>query len=67
MIAGDLDGRCCVFLAGLYRAEREIAEKLQALAAGKPPWSSIDASKAIPWVENPTSRKQYASILATQM
>jgi len=35
VIADDLDGRRCVFLAGLYRAEREIAEKLQALAAGK--------------------------------
>ena len=40
-----------MFLAGLYRAEREIAEKLKALAAGKPPWPSIDAGKAIAWVE----------------
>jgi exodeoxyribonuclease V alpha subunit len=54
VIADDLDGRRCVFLAGLYRAEREIAEKLRALAAGKPPWPSIDASKAIPWVEKRT-------------
>jgi len=54
VIADDLDGRRCVFLAGLYRAEREIAEKLQALAAGKPPWPSIDAGKAIPWVEKRT-------------
>jgi exodeoxyribonuclease V alpha subunit len=43
VIADDLDGRRCVFLAGLYRAEREIAEKLQALAAGKPPWPSKNA------------------------
>jgi exodeoxyribonuclease V alpha subunit len=54
VIADDLDGRRCVFLAGLYRAEREIAEKLQALAARKPPWPSIDAEKAIPWVEKRT-------------
>src|SRR5947207_2114071 len=54
VIADDLDDRRCVFLAGLYRAEREIAEKLNALAAGKPPWPSIDADKAIPWVENRT-------------
>src|SRR5258708_3909460 len=54
VIADDLDGRRCVFLAGLYRAEREIAEKLQALTAGKPPWPSIDADKAIPWVEKQT-------------
>src|SRR6516162_4322975 len=37
VIADDLDGRRCVFLAGLYRAEREIAEKLAILALGKPP------------------------------
>jgi exodeoxyribonuclease V alpha subunit len=54
VIADDLDGRRCAFLAGLYRAEREIAEKLQALATGKPPWPSIDADKAIPWVEKRT-------------
>jgi exodeoxyribonuclease V alpha subunit len=37
VIAYDLDGRRCIFLAGLYRAEREIAEKLKALAIGRPP------------------------------
>jgi exodeoxyribonuclease V alpha subunit len=54
VVADDLDGRRCVFLAGLYRAEREIAAKLNALAAGKPPWPLIDADKAIPWVEKRT-------------
>ena len=49
VIADDLEGRRCVFLAGLYRAEREIAEKLKALAIGRPPWPAIDADKAIPW------------------
>jgi exodeoxyribonuclease V alpha subunit len=43
-----------VFLAGLHQAEREIAAKLKALTIGKPPWPSIDASKAIPWVEKRT-------------
>jgi len=47
-IADGLDGRRCVFLAGLYRAEREIAEKLKTLAAGKPLWPAIDVDKAIP-------------------
>jgi exodeoxyribonuclease V alpha subunit len=42
VIADDLEGRRCVFLAGLYRAEREIAEKLKVLAIGKPPRPSID-------------------------
>ena len=54
VIADDLDGRRCVFLAGLYRAEREIAERLKALAIGKPPWPMIDPDKAIPWVEKRT-------------
>jgi len=54
VIADNLDGRRCVFLAGLYRAEREIAERLEALAVGKTPWPMIDAAKAIPWVEKRT-------------
>src|SRR5262249_2758870 len=54
VIADDLDARRCVFLAGLYRAEREIAEKLKTLATAKPPWPSIDVDKAIPWVEKRT-------------
>ena len=54
VIADDLGGRRCVFLAGLYRAEREIAKKLRTLTAGEPPWPSIDAEKAIPWVEKRT-------------
>ena len=54
VIADDLEGRRCVFLAGLYRAEREIAEKLKALAIGRPPWPVIDADRAIPWVEQRT-------------
>jgi len=54
VIADDLEGRRCVFLAGLYRTEREIAERLKALAIGRPPWSAIDADKAIPWVEQRT-------------
>jgi exodeoxyribonuclease V alpha subunit len=61
VIADDLDGRRCVFLAGLYGAEREIAEKLQALAAGEPPWPPIDADKAIPWVEKRTKLALAAS------
>src|SRR6202048_988850 len=40
--------------AGLYRAEREIAGKLKALAIGRPPWPAIDADKAILWVEQRT-------------
>jgi exodeoxyribonuclease V alpha subunit len=54
VVADDVDGRQCIFLAALYRAEREIGAKLTALRRGKPPWPSIDADKAIPWVEKRT-------------
>jgi exodeoxyribonuclease V alpha subunit len=57
VVADELDGRSCLFLAGLYRAEREIAAKLEALAVGSPPWPFIDADMAIPWVEKRTKLK----------
>jgi ATP-dependent exoDNAse (exonuclease V) alpha subunit len=41
----------CVFLAGLYRAERNIADRLLQLRNGKLPWPCIDPDKAIPWIE----------------
>jgi exodeoxyribonuclease V alpha subunit len=41
----------CVFLAGLHRAERIIAERLMRLANGALPWPRIDPDKALPWVE----------------
>nr|WP_241671566.1 ATP-dependent RecD-like DNA helicase [Dankookia rubra] len=54
VVADTLEGQRCIFLAGLYRAEREIAERLRHLAVGAPPWPAIDADKAIPWVEGKT-------------
>src|SRR5580704_2064209 len=41
----------CVFLGGLHRAERTIAERLTRLANGTLPWPWIDPDKALPWVE----------------
>jgi exodeoxyribonuclease V alpha subunit len=41
----------CVFLSGLYRAERTIAERLIRLANGALPWPWIDPAKAVPWAE----------------
>src|SRR3954462_2058330 len=40
----------CVFLAGLHRAERTIAERMTRLANGTLPWPWIDPDKALPWV-----------------
>jgi exodeoxyribonuclease V alpha subunit len=54
VVAEEVEGRRCVFLAALYQAERDIGERLKALAEGTPPWPAIDADKAIPWVEQRT-------------
>lgn len=51
VVSDTLGGEPCVFLAGLYRAEQAIADRLRRLAAGTVPWPAIDADKAIPWVE----------------
>jgi exodeoxyribonuclease V alpha subunit len=40
----------CIFLTGLYQAEKAIAERILNHAAGKPPWPEIDAGKAIAWL-----------------
>ena len=44
----------CIFLAGLHRAEKAIAERLRDLAAGRRPWPEISPEKAIAWVEAKT-------------
>jgi exodeoxyribonuclease V alpha subunit len=44
----------CVFLAGLYRAEQVIAERILRLANGTLPWPHIDPEKALPWIERRT-------------
>jgi exodeoxyribonuclease V alpha subunit len=41
----------CVFLAGLHRAERNIADRLLGLSGGSLPWPWIDPDKALPWVD----------------
>ena len=40
-----------MFLTGLHRAERTIAERLLRLANARLPWPWIDPNKALPWVE----------------
>jgi len=42
VIADTVGDKPCVFLAGLYRAERGIAERLLQLGTGKLPWPRID-------------------------
>jgi exodeoxyribonuclease V alpha subunit len=51
VVADRVRETACVFLMGLYQAERGTAERLTRLAAGDLPWRAIDADKAIPWIE----------------
>ena len=51
VVADSVGETPCVFLTGLYRAERAISERLIRLANGKLPWPWIDPDKALPWVE----------------
>jgi exodeoxyribonuclease V alpha subunit len=51
VIADRVGETPCIFLAGLHRAERTIAERLKRLANGTLPWPWIDPDKALPWVE----------------
>jgi len=52
VIADSVGETRSVFLAGLHRAERNIAERLVQLANGKLPWAWIDPDKALTWVED---------------
>lgn len=51
VIADTVDGVPSVFLAPLYNAERSIVTQINRLRLGSPPWTTVDADKAIPWVE----------------
>jgi exodeoxyribonuclease V alpha subunit len=52
VIADNVGQTPCVFLAGLHRAERAIADRLMRLATSTGlPWPWIDPDKALPWVE----------------
>jgi ATP-dependent exoDNAse (exonuclease V) alpha subunit len=51
MIADKVGDTACTFLAGLYRAEHAIAERLTRIASGRLPWPWIDDEKAAPWIE----------------
>ncbi len=56
VIADELEGMRCIFLASLYQAERTIAARLFAISKGARPWTEIAADRAIPWVEKKTQR-----------
>ena len=54
VIADTVGETACIFLAGLYRAEQVIAERILRLVNGTLPWPYIDPEKALPWIEQKT-------------
>ena len=51
VIADKVGDTACIFLAGLYRAEQAIADRLIRIVSGRLPWPWIDEEKAMPWIE----------------
>jgi exodeoxyribonuclease V alpha subunit len=54
VIADTVEGRPCIFLSGLYRAEQSVVSRLTSLLRGAHPWPAIDPTIAISWVEQKT-------------
>ena len=74
LIEDAVDGTPCVFLPATHQAEREIAERLQALASGRPPWSVEDVEARVGRVERqlalrlaPGQRAALATALASKL
>jgi exodeoxyribonuclease V alpha subunit len=61
LTAEIIDQNETIFLTPLYRAEVGCANHLLRLNQGQPPWGTIDAQKAIPWVEEQTEPTLSAS------
>ena len=54
VIADTVGETACIFLGGLYKAEKVIAARLLRMANGTLPWPYIDPKKALPWIEKKT-------------
>lgn len=54
LVKEEIEGRECLFLAPLHRAEVGVAANIKRILEGRPSWGAIDADKAIPWVEGKT-------------
>lgn len=54
VIADTVGETACIFLGGLYKAEKVIAARLLRMANGTLPWPYIDPEKALPWIEKKT-------------
>ncbi len=55
VVQETIEGTDCIFLSGLFFAEKAIAKKLIALTQSPLPWSSIDTALALKRVEEQTA------------
>jgi exodeoxyribonuclease V alpha subunit len=51
LVKDTIEGKACLFLSSLFRAESGAATSITRLLRGTPPWGVIEAEKAIAWVE----------------
>ena len=56
VMADRVEGKPCLFLTPLYRAEESVAASISRLLEGQPPWGNLDSDVVIPWVEKKTGR-----------
>ena len=54
LVPEEIDGIPCLFLTPLHRAEQGVANSVKRILDGAPPWGTIEAEKALPWVEEKT-------------
>jgi exodeoxyribonuclease V alpha subunit len=54
LVLEEIEGKPCLFLTPLHRAESGTATSILRLLKGAPPWGIIDDDRAIPWVEKKT-------------
>ena len=64
VIADTVGETACIFLGGLYRAEKVIAGRITRLVNGTLPWPFIDPDKALPWIEQKTGLSMAESQIA---
>ncbi len=54
VVAEELGGEQCIFLAQLHQAEKSLAQGLMRLRQGILPWKPLDPHDILPWVERET-------------
>lgn len=51
LIREEIEGRSCLYPAGIHWCESQTATLLRELLAGPPPWGQLDSEKALDWVQ----------------